>query len=223
MGRFGWRDNSITVKRIDLTGSGNTNTTAGNITKAGTAADPISCGALADTNFIQYYFTTSAATGTTRGIYVRTYLTGGAGGEAFRAFNTVSSAAPADTVNGAHISLNFGSAAGNITGLGTAVRATLHIPNRSLTGTTAAVQAELFSDGTSSAIGGTTSFLRCVNDGSANGKAAVDTSGYFFTTSGLTAASGKLLRVAAPTTLAASLRVNIEGTAYYLPLYSAAG
>lgn len=196
--------------------------TTGALIQAGTSAANLSAGTTADANYMQFYITSAATTGTTRGIYDRLYLTGGAGGEALRAFTTVSSNAPVDTVNGAHISLNFGASAGNVTGLGTAVRATLHVPNRSLTGTTAAVQAEIFGDDTSSAIGGTTSFLRCVNDGSANGKASVDSNGYFFTTSGLTANTGKMLRAAAPTSLAASLRVLVEGTVYYLPLYSAA-
>lgn len=173
--------------------------------------------------FLNLYGANSAATGTSRGIYTRLYLTGGAGGEAIRAFCTVSSNAPTDTVNGAHLSLNFGSSAGNVTGLGTAARCTLHIPNRSLTGTTAAVQAELYADGASSALGGVTSFLRCVADGNATGVAEIDTSGYFMDVQGLTSASGKLFyaNAAASGNHAASLRIRVGSTAYYIHLWSA--
>lgn len=169
----------------------------------------------ADKNFHGYWLKSTATSGTTRGIYQRLYLSSGAGGEAARYFTTVENATPADTCNGAHISINFGSSAGNITGLGTAVRATFHVPNRSLTGTTAPLQAELYSDGASSAIGGTTSFIRAVNDGNASGIASVDTNAHFVELSGLTAGSGKLWESAG--TVGQSLRINSGGTNYYIP------
>lgn len=175
----------------------------------------------ADRNFLSFYFENYADSGTNRGMYLRLYLPSGAGGEALRAFTTVSNAAPADTVNGAHISLSFGSAAGNVTGQSNAIRATYHLGNRTMTGTNASVQAEIYSDGSSSAPGSNMAFLRMVNAGDSTGMAAVDTSGFFFCVDGLTANSGKLFRVAAPTTLAASLRVKVGSTTYYLPLYSA--
>ncbi len=195
--------------------------TAAVLLGAGSSSSQIST-ASADKNFLGFWVSSSAASGTARGMYLRLYLTGGSGGEAVRAFTTVSNNAPADTVNGAHISLNFGASAGNITGLGTAVRATLHVPNRSLGGTAAAVQAELYTDGASSALGGLTSFLRLVADG--DGKAAIDTSGYLFELAGLTPATGKLCYVhtgTAPANTNGSLRVRIGGTAYYIMLYSA--
>ena len=91
-----------------------------------------------------------------------------------------------------------------------------------MTGTNSSVQAEIYSDGSSSAPGSNMAFFRAVNAGDSTGQAAVDTSGYFFAVDGLTANTGKLFRVAAPTTLAASLRVKVGSTVYYLPLYSAA-
>jgi hypothetical protein len=176
----------------------------------------------ADKNWLSFYLKSSATSGTSRGMYLRLYLSGGAGGEALRAFTTVSNAAPADTVNGAHISLNFGTSAGNVTGEAQAVRATFHLGNRTMTGTNAAIKAEIYSDGSSSDPGGNMAFLRMVNAGDSTGMAAVDTSGFFFCVDGLTANTGKMLRAAAPTTLAASLRVKVGATTYYLPLYSAA-
>jgi hypothetical protein len=151
---------------------------------------------LADKNFISFYLGSSAPSGTSRGMYLRLYLTGGAGGEALRAFCTVSSNTPADSVNGAHISLNFGSSAGNVTGLGTAVRATVHVPNRSLGGTGAALQAELYSDGASSTIGGKWACVRLVNGGNATGIAAIDDTAYALSFSGFTGGSGNVIGAA---------------------------
>lgn len=51
--------------------------------------------------------------------------------------------------------------------------------------------------------------------------AQFDTSGYLMEITGVTAGTNKFFRVAAPTTLAASLRCKVAGTTYYLPLYSA--
>jgi hypothetical protein len=175
----------------------------------------------ADLNFEGVWVKSTAATGTTRGQYWRLYLTGGAGGECIRAFTTIENDTPADTVNGAHISLNFGSSDGNVTGLGTAVRGTLHIPDRSLGGTTTAIQAELWADGSSSALGGTTSFIRCVAGGDQTGIDEIDDDGFFFEATGLTSGSTHMFLVGAPVTLAASLKCKVGAVTYYLPLYSA--
>lgn len=177
--------------------------------------------ATADINFSQLYVTSSATSGTTRGNYTRLYLTGGAGGEAARLFTTVSSNTPADTVNGAHISLSFGASAGNVTGLGTAVRATAHVPNRSLGGTVGAVQAELYADGASSAVGGTLSLIRAVIDGEATGKAAVEDGAFLLDVSTGSNASGNVvgaLNGNEPTWASHTglIRVNLNGTTAYL-------
>ncbi len=147
--------------------------TAALIMGGGTSASPLTKNT-ADKNFFGYWLKSSATSGTSRGLYQRLYLTGGAGGECIRAFTTVESNTPADTCNGIHTSLSFGSSAGNITGLGTALRGTLHIPNRALNGTVAAIQAEVYADGASSDIGGTCSLIRGLVDGDGTGKAACD-------------------------------------------------
>jgi len=174
--------------------------------------------------FFSFYLANSAASGTVRGLYLRMYLTGGAGGEAARLYNTVSSNAPKDTVNGAHISLDFGASVGNITGLGTACRNTLHGPNRSLGGTTAAVQAELWADGASSTCGGRCSFLRCVVDGAdATGIQAIETTAMFAEVVSV-ARSGGLV----PSSFAgnashmdAALKIILNGVVKYIPLQNA--
>ena len=194
---------------------------AGLLIGAGNSSNPEVCKD-ANANFGSFYVKSTAVNGTSRGLYFRTYLSSGAGGETLRAFTTVENNAPADTVNGAHISLNFGSSAGNITGEGHATRNTLHLPNRSLGGTFSAVQAEIWSDGSSSDIGGTGSFLRISNAGDATGMGNVDLHGLLFDIQGLTSGDGKLFYSgAAPSTLAASLKCQVGGTIFYLPLYSA--
>jgi hypothetical protein len=213
--RFASTEVKIGCARFGLNAALNANAVLGG---SGTSTSPLT-DATASPNFLGFWVKSSATSGTARGIYMRLYVTAGAGGEAGRFYTTVSSNTPADTVNGVHCSLDFGASAGNVTGLGTAGRFTLTVPGRSLGGTTAAIQAELWLE-TSAALGGTCSFIRCVADGA--GKAAVDTSGFFFEIAGLTANTDKLFRASAPGTLAASLRCKVGGTTYYLPLYSAA-
>lgn len=198
-------------------------TSAGLLAGAGTSSATHSSATAG--NFLSFYTTCSAASGTARGLYQRLYLSSGAGGEAVRAFTTVSSNTPADTVNGAHISLNFGSSAGNVTGLGTAARCTLHIPNRSLTGTTAAVQAELYADGASSSIGGNTAFLRCVIDGNATGVASVNGSAAVITLEGVTigsAGDGKIVdAISGDKAVTHLAKMRINGSNFYIMLRNA--
>lgn len=141
---------------------------------AGTSSDREST-STADTNFMEFRFENSAATGDNRGMYLRLYLTGAGagGGESLRAFTTVEDVAKG-TVHGAHISVNFGSS-GSVTGQAVAMRGTLHIPNTAVsTGTQAAVQAEIYADGSSSDISGINHALfRGVVGGDATGAATV--------------------------------------------------
>lgn len=197
---------------------------AGLVAGSGTSATPCDLSTTADKHALSFYFTTAAATGTSRGMYLRQYLTGGAGGEALRVFNTVSNNTPADTVNGAHISLNFGASAGNVTGLGTAVRATLHVPNRALTGTTAAIQAEVYADGSSSSVSGTCSLIRGIVDGEATGKAACDSSVFLLDLTATAGAynSGEMIVASNSGTITGALKVRINGATKYIPYIDSA-
>lgn len=213
------------VKYGRSVGGKNTSVFAG----VGTSADPYidpATNTTANLNFEGIWVKDNATSGTTRGTYRRLYLSGGAGGECIRAFTTVESNTPADTVNGSHISLNFGATVGNVTGLGTGIRSTLHIPNRALTGTTAAMQAELFADGASSDLGGITSFVRMVADGNATGVGKIDASGFLFDIDGLTAGASNLFRtgltaatINAATT--AALKIQVGAATYYIPIATA--
>jgi hypothetical protein len=183
------------------------------IAGCGTAAATFVTGK-ANTNFFGAWLTSSAATGTNRGVYLRQYLTGGAGGEAARIFNTCSSDAPVDTVNGAHITQSFGATAGNTTGEAQAIRGTLQIPNRTLTGTCAAVKAEIVADGASSSASNT-AFIRCTVGGNSTGVTALDTALKFAIIDGVGAAgAGKILQANTAAASSHILKISIDGVAY---------
>ena len=192
---------------------------AGAMLGGGTSADPVTT-ATADTKWMSFYLENSATSGDGRGLYLRFYLSGaGGGGEAARIFTTVNDVAAA-TVHGAHISLSFADT-GTVTGQGIAMRATLHLPSVALTSnvTMAAVQAEIYSDGTASDPGGSTilSFLRCVNGGHANGIADVDDDAFLIHYTGGAISSGNVVQTEADETkFSHKIRVNMSGTTMYL-------
>jgi hypothetical protein len=174
-------------------------------------------------NLKQSYTRVTVTTGTARGIYERVYLAGGVGGEAVRAFATVENAAPTDTCNGIHASLNFGASAGNITGLGTAGRFTTHVNARSITGTVCAVQAELYGEA-SGDVGGTMSLIRAIVDGSdSTAKQNIETKAVFASIV-CTARSGGMVPdsfAGNTTNMSAALKIKLNGNTWYIPLQSA--
>ena len=189
---------------------------------AGTSTNKFSTD-VANSKFMEFRLQNTATSGDNRAMYLRFYNDGaGGGGEALRAFTTVTNVA-ASTVHGAHISLNF-AATGTVTGQGIAGRFTLHIPDVALTSnvTLSAVQAEIWSDGTSSDPGGSTilSCFRALNAGD-TGKADVDTDAYLFDIQGWTSATGSMFLADTPGTLGGSLRILIGATPYYIGLYTA--
>jgi hypothetical protein len=182
----------------------------------------------ADKNFLSFYLENKATSGTNRGMYLREYISGaGGGGEAARIFTTVNDVA-ADTVHGSHTSLNFAST-GTVTGQGIASRNTLHLADQTLATnvTLSAVEAEIWCDGTASDPGDALflSFFRVNLGGNAEGVAKVidSTKAVLFDIQGIAASAdgtNGLFRTNAPSTLAASLKVLVGSTLYYLPLYS---
>jgi hypothetical protein len=173
-----------------------------------------------DKNWFGYWLKSSGASGTNRGLYMRLYLSGGAGGETIRAYTIVENDTPADTCNGAHLSIGYGSSVGNCTGLATAVRATFHVPNRSLGGTWAPLQAEIYLDGTSAAPGGATShsLIRAIVDGGNQAakrkflnlmEVVCETGAYNAGYMHATTNSG---------TITEALRIIVNGTVRYIPL-----
>lgn len=181
----------------------------------------------ADKIFMNWRVTSTATSGDARAEYLRLYIAGaGGGGEALRAFTTISDVAAANA-HGAHISLNFAST-GTVTGQGIASRNTLHIPDVALTSnvTMSAVQAEIWSDGSTSDPGGSTllSFFRAVNGGNSTGKADVDDDAVLFELNGFTAGAAKTFSTGTTAAWypAASLKIRVGSTLYYIPLGTAA-
>ncbi len=177
---------------ISVTGQGG-GETAALIFGAGTSSSPATT-ATADKNFVGLWTQNTATSGDNRGIYNRFYLAGaGGGGESLRSFTTISDVT-AGTAHGAHVSLSFAST-GKVSGLGVAMRATLHIANQATqSGTMSAMMAEIYSDGaTSDPAGSVLSFFRVVNGGNATGAADVDTDAYLLHFDGLTAGAGKTI------------------------------
>jgi len=190
--------------------------TDGGIIKAGTSSDRI-VSDVANMKFISEYFDNGATSGDNRGMYLRLYLTGaGGGGEALRVFTTCEDVA-CGTAHGAHISLNFG-ATGSVTGQGIASRNTLHVPDANLGGTVAATQAEIWSDGSSSAITGKASFLRFVNGGDATGIDDVLDNADLMELSGFAIASGNIIAAKSSAAVSHTARVNIDGAPYWVLL-----
>lgn len=178
----------------------------------------------ADYKAFTIYLNNSATSGDNRAMYVRQYLSGaGGGGEAARIFSTVNDVA-AGTVHGAHISLSFAST-GSVTGQGIASRNTLHIPNAAMSGgTVSALQAEIYADGASSDISGTTnhSVFRVVLGGNATGAATVST--FMDMVSVPAAGDGAFLNTNATVLAAAAyaaLAVETPAGTKYLRLYDA--
>lgn len=172
----------------------------------------------ANKKFVSYYTENSALSGDSRGHYIRHYISGaGGGGEAARIYGTVQNVI-ANTVRGAHISLDF-AATGKVTGLGVALECTLHIPNQGTqSGTLAAIKLAINSDGsTSDPSGAQLSYIRVDNQGNSTGQVDVDDDAYLFDIQGHTIGSGNLVEVAVDeTSYSHNIRIRIGATDYYL-------
>ncbi len=191
----------------------------GEILGSGTSSDPY-VDDTADTKIMSFYTDCGATSGDSRGLYLRHYITGAAGGgEAARIFTTVNNVAGA-TAHGAHISLNFGTS-GSCTGQGIGLRSTIHVPNATMGGGTyAALQAEIYTDGASSSIASVTkfSYIRIVNDGNATGIANVDDYANLLSLSGCAIASGNMIAAKSSAAVSHTARIDVGGTPYYIML-----
>lgn len=109
----------------------------------GTSVSPFNLPA--NTNGLGFWVNSNASSGDNRAIYARLYLSGGAGGEAVRAYATANAAgvAAGGTINGIHASLNLAASA-TISGQGFASRHTIDAAadTRTISGNVAAILAE---------------------------------------------------------------------------------
>jgi hypothetical protein len=219
--------------KIQFTRAGTTvGAAAASAVIAGVGTDTSPCiSSAANAKFLEFRCsTTKAGASDSRGMYLRLAFDGehaSAGGEALRAFSMVNE--NIGTAHGAHISLGFKAEAGGseCSGLGVAVRGTLHIPaiaSWAPTGTYAALQAEVYADGATSDPAGMTelSFIRVVSGGNSTGRADIDDDAHIFSFQGFTAASGTAHAISS-TSLAElpgssiGFRCVVGSTVYYIP------
>jgi hypothetical protein len=180
----------------------------GNATNPETTAD-------ANKNFIGSWTKSTAATGDSRGAYLRHYLGAAGSGEALRAFctATASGVAAGGTANGIHATMSLDASA-SISGQAHAIRATLAAAadTRTLNANLAVVNLD--SDiATGNTVPATVAFLKCTDAG------AVPILNF-----AALPAVGNGLMVAAHTsqTNTHSLKITCGGTVYYVPCHATA-
>jgi len=195
--------------------------TDGGVIKAGTSGSPV-VEDTANMKFMSFYFDNGATSGESVGLYCRQYVTG-AGGEgiAARIFGSVTDVA-AGNARGAHISQSFG-ATGRVTGSGYALETTLHVPSGAgawTSGTYASLKVAISSDASTSDPAGATevSFIRIDNQGDATGAADIDTDAFLLSLQGFTAGASDLFATGGDVAAAASLKIKIGATPYYILL-----
>ena len=208
------------IDRQEWLGSPLAANTDGGLVKMGTSSARI-VQDTANYRFLNYNFDNGATSGDSRGMYLRQFITGaGGGGDTARIFATVEDVA-ANTVRGAHISLNFGST-GTVTGLGVALECTLHIANQATQGgTMSPLKVAIHSDGaTSDPSGSLLSYINVVNQGNTTGDDDVDTDAHLFNITGHAAGTGTFFQTV--TTgyvlgeITNSIKINVGGTVYHL-------
>lgn len=182
----------------------------------GNSADYFNWGSTANQNGIEMRLRSSAASGDSRGIYLRLKLYGAGGGEAGRFFANASTTlvATGGTINGIHSSMSI-DASCSVSGAGNGLRATLGAAaaTRTLGGTLAAIQLD--SDiGAGNTMPSTHAFARITNSGS------VALSNLFIVPN---AANGTLLAAHTTQTMTHSMKmISADGTAYYIMCCDAA-
>ena len=189
----------------------------------GTSSAPATT-ATADKNFLGFWTDSTATSGDSRGMYIRHYFSGAGGsGEALRAYGTVNNvtAATGGTVNGAHISLNVTGASGKISGAANALRCTLDFAATPTTigGTVACLRLDS-NIATGPTIPTGTAFIAINDLGSQNLPYFIS-----FETVGSTlfAAAGtgaNSAGVASGGVASKVLKCRVNGTDYWLPLFS---
>lgn len=161
----------------------------------GTTADP-ALTSVAGKNFVEMRTKSTATSGDSRNHYLRHDI-GGAGGsgECLRVITDLTAAA--NTARGAQISVQAG-ATGYVTGLAVGVDAQLYLKNEVLAanGTYAAVNAEIYAEGSTTNPAGATqmSFIRCnIGGPSSTSTDRVDDKAYLLTLDGVAEGAGNLV------------------------------
>lgn len=191
----------------------------------GTTANP-AYSSTAGKVFIELRAKTAATSGDNRLAYLR-YDIGGAGasGECLRALTDLTAAAA--TARGTQISLQAG-ATGYVTGLGVGVDAQLYLKNEVVhaNGTYAALNVEIYSEGSTTAVSGVTglSFIRVSNGGDATGVGRVSDKAYLFDLTGFTSGAAKTWydhQGSAPANVEEWVKWHTPAGDRWMPLYNA--
>lgn len=210
------------VPKLKLDAQGGANAASGLLMGVGTSADPATT-STADDKFVEIRAKTTATSGDNRLGYFRYEIGAAGGGECMRAFTYLSAAST--TVRGAHVSL-VPSAAGAVSGLGTALSATLHTGNTAFTtGNVACIEANPYADG-EGALPTEHGAIRVATGGDATGGAKFLNVLHVSPQTGQVGnKAAKLMVCNADVTAgggaaAGGLQVRVNGTQYWLPLYS---
>jgi hypothetical protein len=204
---------------LGLVGASSAVSASGLLMGVGTSANPVVT-ATADAKFVEIRAKTTATSGDNRLQYLRYEIGGaGAGGECLRAFTDLTAAAT--TAHGAHISLQADST-GYVTGLGVGVRGQLYVGDAAVAanGTYYGMQAEIYSEGTSSSLAATTThaILSIAATGNATGAAKVLNA---MAVDGISAADATKMissvRLAELPAGTVGIGVLVNGTRYYIP------
>lgn len=207
--------------------SGNVVAHGGILAGAGTSSTYYTM-AGASKSALSFYIATADTADSNRVAYMRLSLTGVAGGgEALRAFCTVATtntASPA--ARGIHASVSV-AGSGQVSGEAMAAKATLHVPNKALTGTVSALCAEVYTDGDSAAPPASHGIFRATVGPAANTTANALIKNFFYVdvpTACVGNLAAKLLVSNAEVTTAstAGLQVRVQGTQYWIPLHAIA-
>ncbi len=213
------QDGNANLNGAKLLGNGNETAI---IVGIGSSAAPIESAA-ADQKHIEIRAKSLAASGDNRLAYFRFEIGAAGGGECLRAFTALTAAA--GTVRGAHVSL-VPSGDGAVSGLGTALSATLHFGTAAfVTGNAACLEANPYADDTG-APPTEHGAIRVATGGDATGAAKFKNVLHVAPLAGQVGNKAAALMVAnADVTggggaAAGGLQVRINGTQYWIPLYS---
>ncbi len=201
---------------LDLSTGTSGAATAALIAGAGTSGTACTT-ATADKNFLGFWTTSTAATGDSRGVYLRHYIAGTGSGEALRAFGTatVANAATGGTANGAHISFSLEGASASISGQAHAARLTLgaDAQTRTINGNMGVLNLD--SDiATGNTVPATVAFIKITDTSNVRINTLLRLPN---------AANGTLLATHSTQTNTHSIKcVSDDGTVYYVPCHTTA-
>ena len=193
-------------------------TLTGTLVKIGTSATPFALNTAGQTGLMAF-FSTTAATLTTYGKYLRLDALG-AGAETIAGrFKTLLKIAAVGNAHGLHATLETDTSAGDVTGLGTGVRGNVVLANRAITeGTYYGVLGEIYPNGATSDVpaGSNAALAANIQPGT-----ALDLTGNLVAFSGTDGSTKPIYTHGAGNTSSGSIRILVNGQTKFLRFYDA--